>query len=534
MVAAGIQLNNKVLQTAVFIMATVTLLLSGSATSSISAADPLYFGEPRQCELYEPVRCPPGTVEDGNFCRPLSSEFCRVFTGSPNVTTVSYGGESRPVCAAQTQLGTCSPGSDNYSPSGGQGSVAGIPTNYTNAIGQLITTFYAEKESFGGEEWFQYQGSITPIPASTQNIADFLFEGGQASQFNLNLAGTVRRTFTFVKNTTKRAVACVTQDNSPRQFLTIPVTMEIKRGRWDRAYDRQVVDLGFVLPKPADGNYYCKDRNHLAIVPDANNPLDYKCTESLTTVSRGCVVKELKSEGVAGQDQIIVSKCIRNLVPLSSGGAKGTGTRVFASQSGGLRAPGNSFTFSISDEGSSFCRQNAKDIFALRSNKGCSDFVTLDGSNNTLSADSEGSYSDCVKCLYGDSALVGELNPRLTVTQGTQPTETSPITPYNEPLATPISGRLYTDLGGCINASSTGSVVNTIVRVALGVMGGIVILRIIQGALTMQKGDPEGFQEGRDVITSALIGLLLLIFSAAMLNFLGINILGLDVATFGS
>jgi hypothetical protein len=65
-------------------------------------------------------------------------------------------------------------------------------------------------------------------------------------------------------------------------------------------------------------------------------------------------------------------------------------------------------------------------------------------------------------------------------------------------------------------------------------MGGVVILRIIQGALTMQKGDPEGFQEGREVITSALIGLLLLIFSAAVLNFLGINILGMDVATFGS
>jgi hypothetical protein len=56
----------------------------------------------------------------------------------------------------------------------------------------------------------------------------------------------------------------------------------------------------------------------------------------------------------------------------------------------------------------------------------------------------------------------------------------------------------------------------------------LVVARIIQGAIMMQQvmeTDPEALQEGRDIITSALLALFLLIFSAALLNFIGINVL---------
>jgi hypothetical protein len=156
-----------------------------------------------------------------------------------------------------------------------------------------------------------------------------------------------------------------------------------------------------------------------------------------------------------------------------------------------------------------------------------------------------------VKCLYkavpDDTSVV---TPKVTRyynnQQGVQidkcslypgiigcPADGDDLTIYNEPFADVITGRIYNELG-CIGTDNTSTVVNTFMRLALGIMGGIVILRIIQGAITMQQGSPESVEEGREIIVAALVGLLVLIFSAAILNFLGINILGIkDFQPFG-
>ena len=75
------------------------------------------------------------------------------------------------------------------------------------------------------------------------------------------------------------------------------------------------------------------------------------------------------------------------------------------------------------------------------------------------------------------------------------------------------------------------ALVNAILRIALGVAGGVAFLMIVYGGfkLAFSKGDPEAVQEGREKITSAIIGLLIIIFSVFLLRLIGIDILGLPL-----
>ncbi len=523
---------NNLCATLATLLAVFLIINIQSATQhkALAQTNPIYFGEPRECELYDPVACPPGTTEDSGFCRPFTSEFCNVFTGNSSVGVVNYEGRNRPVCTAAPKLGFCTQGTINYSP---PSSISGIPRDFISSVGDLIRSYNLTNKDgfFAGESSAGNEQRLPDIDPSDTNIMSLLFNGDKNKQqpFRVQEYGT--NSYDRLKNYEFAAVACLDGQDG-RQRITVPITESLNKGNWGRDYDGKVIEMGFVLPKPSQGNFYCRDRSDIAFVADADDIFNYKCSSSIVEDGRGCVVRGLKTKDDEGNQDKSFCYSDRKTLPVSTN-PNSLGHLVLPTPAG-YRPIGSNVTLTIRDVDSTFCRQNAKDIFSLRSNKGCSDFVIQNAADNTLSEDSQGRYRECAKCLYGDPAILGTVEEgNLAISSGTV-NDGDPITPYNEPLAKPIAGRLYTDLGGCINASSTGSVVNTIVRVALGVMGGIVILRIIQGALTMQKGDPEGFQEGRDVITSALIGLLLLIFSAALLNFLGINILGLDVTTFGS
>jgi len=186
------------------------------------------------------------------------------------------------------------------------------------------------------------------------------------------------------------------------------------------------------------------------------------------------------------------------------------------------------------DRVTSICNRNAKEVLQLKGNIGCAEFMSYDPSTNSISVNQD-KYESCTSCIYGDSP--SKITPigtklELRLDDGTVISVNDDsivgLTKDTEPFYKLIPGRVYNDLGGCVNTADAAGVINTIVRLSLGIMGGLVILRIIQGAVTMQRGDPEGFQEGREIIVSALVGLLVLILSAAILNFLGINILQLN------
>jgi hypothetical protein len=63
----------------------------------------------------------------------------------------------------------------------------------------------------------------------------------------------------------------------------------------------------------------------------------------------------------------------------------------------------------------------------------------------------------------------------------------------------------------------------------LGFAGGIAFLLILWGGFTIiiSQGDPKKIEQGREIIISALIGLLFIIFAVVILQVIGGNILGL-------
>jgi len=81
---------------------------------------------------------------------------------------------------------------------------------------------------------------------------------------------------------------------------------------------------------------------------------------------------------------------------------------------------------------------------------------------------------------------------------------------------------------GCIHTDPT-SLLSYILRIGIGLAGGIAFLLILFGGLQIMTsaGNPEQLNAGRELVTSAITGLLLVIFSIFLLQFIGINIIGI-------
>ncbi len=81
---------------------------------------------------------------------------------------------------------------------------------------------------------------------------------------------------------------------------------------------------------------------------------------------------------------------------------------------------------------------------------------------------------------------------------------------------------------GCIK-TDPGSFVADILRVGIGIGGGIAFLLILFGGFQIltSAGNPEQLAAGRELVTSAITGLLFIIFSLFILRLIGFNILGI-------
>lgn len=81
---------------------------------------------------------------------------------------------------------------------------------------------------------------------------------------------------------------------------------------------------------------------------------------------------------------------------------------------------------------------------------------------------------------------------------------------------------------GCIEATPQ-LFISKILRIAIGISGGIAFLMIVYGGfVTMTSaGNPEQLTNGKEIITSAIAGLLMIIFSVVILKIIGVDILGL-------
>jgi len=85
--------------------------------------------------------------------------------------------------------------------------------------------------------------------------------------------------------------------------------------------------------------------------------------------------------------------------------------------------------------------------------------------------------------------------------------------------------QMYTALG-CIETTPTGFI-SWLLSSAIGLGGGIAFLLMIFGAfqVIISGGDPEKLNSGKEILTSAIAGLLMIIFSVVLLKIIGYDIL---------
>lgn len=64
---------------------------------------------------------------------------------------------------------------------------------------------------------------------------------------------------------------------------------------------------------------------------------------------------------------------------------------------------------------------------------------------------------------------------------------------------------------------------------AISIGGGIAVLLSLWGGVTiiLAGGNPEKINEGKEIITSAISGILFIVFSVFLLRFIGVDILGI-------
>lgn len=80
---------------------------------------------------------------------------------------------------------------------------------------------------------------------------------------------------------------------------------------------------------------------------------------------------------------------------------------------------------------------------------------------------------------------------------------------------------------GCIETSSPEKFIGWLLKRAIGIAGGIALLLIIFAGFRIitSAGDPKNLQAGKEMLTSAIIGLVVIIFSLFLLQLIGIQIL---------
>ena len=80
---------------------------------------------------------------------------------------------------------------------------------------------------------------------------------------------------------------------------------------------------------------------------------------------------------------------------------------------------------------------------------------------------------------------------------------------------------------GCIPISSAGDLAAFFLKWAVGIGGGVAFLLMIVGGFTVMTstGNPERLKGGQQLLTSAVMGLITIIFSVFLLRVIGVNIL---------
>lgn len=192
-------------------------------------------------------------------------------------------------------------------------------------------------------------------------------------------------------------------------------------------------------------------------------------------------------------------------------------------------------TFVTIDYGPAFAHQIIKWSLHGPGTYHQSDKFTLDANGQKLDlpitvGKKEGNYT--IKVWSGSSSLNIDCQDDFIVGTRDNPppdSDSGDTMPATSPTPCVINGDdgIYTALG-CI-PTDTAPFVNYILARAVSIGGGIAFLIMLFGAFTLitSAGNPENVQKGKDILTSALTGLLFIIFAIFLLKFIGVDILQL-------
>jgi len=89
-----------------------------------------------------------------------------------------------------------------------------------------------------------------------------------------------------------------------------------------------------------------------------------------------------------------------------------------------------------------------------------------------------------------------------------------------------LKGGIYTGLG-CIQTDTKKFIEETVFGLGIGLAGMASLLCIIYAAFTMQssQGNPEKIKKAQELLTSCIMGLIVIIFSVFILRLIGVSIL---------
>lgn len=93
----------------------------------------------------------------------------------------------------------------------------------------------------------------------------------------------------------------------------------------------------------------------------------------------------------------------------------------------------------------------------------------------------------------------------------------------------PCSNNVCQTALGPISTDISGGFITDIIKIGLGLGSGFALLLILYGVfiVTTSSGIPDKLKQGRDIITSAIAGLIFIILSIFLLNFIGVKILAI-------
>ena len=82
---------------------------------------------------------------------------------------------------------------------------------------------------------------------------------------------------------------------------------------------------------------------------------------------------------------------------------------------------------------------------------------------------------------------------------------------------------------GCVYTDTKAFIEKTVFGMGIGLAGVLALLCIIYSAFMMQssQGNPEKLKKAQEMITSCIMGLMLIIFSVFILRLIGVDILNI-------